>query len=458
MPATSSALTDDEIEIVDHNIPNEFICQLCSQDLGPLTIPQRQYHYDEHLLDEPQVIAEASGSNLSGGATRRHKSPGITASFKSKSVKPVSKTGFNPLSFAKGRSVTNEGKNVFWHASLTVEPPSNFSPGTNSGTDCSREHSYNPTNGVPPNVHGYVSSKQCMCKESLGTAHGDAGVYRNYLMACAALMDQQHQPMYFPLLDAPVPPGIRNFQILLERAWRDGYDEEGAHQLNRELLDTCKWIGTAELYVAFTYRGIPAQLVDFVLSNGVEPLLQWILNYFSGADPQPKSATVGDALRGARPVIVTDKLPIILQHNGHSRTIVGCERVKGGGLNLLTFDPAKRILSNIRQAGLQHHNPAPANNPSSPSKSAKVLHHVMHPVETIKSHKRKSPDTGAGSSKRKRIGSAPDDDNVIIITDDEEEPAQRPAGGFDLPRRNEPDGWNYTEVLKLFRIDGKSLQ
>ncbi|RPD79922.1 DUF1671-domain-containing protein [Lentinus tigrinus ALCF2SS1-7] len=450
MPATSSALTDDEIEIVDHNIPNEFICQLCSQDLGPLTIPQRQYHYDEHLLDEPQ----ASGSNLSGGATRRHKSPGITASFKSKSVKPVSKTGFNPLSFAKGRSVTNEGKNVFWHASLTVEPPSNFSPVLIPVLKRAlvQSHERGPT------------ERAWLCFEQAVHVQGEPWDrtwgcgYRNYLMACAALMDQQHQPMYFPLLDAPVPPGIRNFQILLERAWRDGYDEEGAHQLNRELLDTCKWIGTAELYVAFTYRGIPAQLVDFVLSNGVEPLLQWILNYFSGADPQPKSATVGDALRGARPVIVTDKLPIILQHNGHSRTIVGCERVKGGGLNLLTFDPAKRILSNIRQAGLQHHNPAPANNPSSPSKSAKVLHHVMHPVETIKSHKRKSPDTGAGSSKRKRIGSAPDDDNVIIITDDEEEPAQRPAGGFDLPRRNEPDGWNYTEVLKLFRIDGKSLQ
>lgn len=41
-------------------------------------------------------------------------------------------------------------------------------------------------------------------------------------MACAALMDQQIQPMYFPLLDTPSTPGVRNLQILIERAWRDG--------------------------------------------------------------------------------------------------------------------------------------------------------------------------------------------------------------------------------------------
>lgn len=41
-------------------------------------------------------------------------------------------------------------------------------------------------------------------------------------MACAALMAQQRQPMYFPLLDTPTPPGIRNLQVLLEEAWKNG--------------------------------------------------------------------------------------------------------------------------------------------------------------------------------------------------------------------------------------------
>ena len=66
-----------------------------------------------------------------------------------------------------------------------------------------------------------------------------------------------------------------------------------------------------------------------------------MLNYFSESEPKPKSATVSEALKGARPVVVTSRLPVILQHQGHSRTIVGYEKGKGGAVFLLTFDPAK---------------------------------------------------------------------------------------------------------------------
>jgi hypothetical protein len=37
--------------------------------------------------------------------------------------------------------------------------------------------------------------------------------------------------------------------------------------------------------------------------------------------------------------MVTDKMPLILQHNGHSRTIVGYEVSKSGAVTLLAFDP-----------------------------------------------------------------------------------------------------------------------
>lgn len=36
-----------------------------------------------------------------------------------------------------------------------------------------------------------------------------------------------------------------------------GYDSIGASQLKHKLVGTMKWIGTGELYTAFTYRGIP---------------------------------------------------------------------------------------------------------------------------------------------------------------------------------------------------------
>ena len=46
--------------------------------------------------------------------------------------------------------------------------------------------------------------------------------YRNFLMACTALIDQQVQPFYFPALDEPVPPGVRNLQLWIETAWEAG--------------------------------------------------------------------------------------------------------------------------------------------------------------------------------------------------------------------------------------------
>jgi len=114
--------------------------------------------------------------------------------------------------------------------------------------------------------------------ENYGTLDGDAGKppypilhtsmlilpsYRNFLMACSALMTQTQQPLYFPMLESPLPPSIRNLQSWIEAAWRDGgtffflydptfaatrsspgFDLEGQKELKR-LVDTNKWIGTA---------------------------------------------------------------------------------------------------------------------------------------------------------------------------------------------------------------------
>lgn len=81
-------------------------------------------------------------------------------------------------------------------------------------------------------------------------------------MACGALMNQKQQP-YFQLLDLPIPPSIRNLQVWIEAAWREGwnvfcfnntfrnltayrkgFDEEGSKTL-KKLINTSKWIGTA---------------------------------------------------------------------------------------------------------------------------------------------------------------------------------------------------------------------
>jgi len=81
-------------------------------------------------------------------------------------------------------------------------------------------------------------------------------------MACAALMDQQIQPLYFCHLDHPLAPGVRNLQQWIEDAWKQGlpvsilwllypliwlvgYDAIGAKELDNKLVGTKKFIGTA---------------------------------------------------------------------------------------------------------------------------------------------------------------------------------------------------------------------
>jgi hypothetical protein len=97
--------------------------------------------------------------------------------------------------------------------------------------------------------------------------------YRNYLMVCTALMDQHIQPMYFPLLDHPLPPSVRNLQKTVQAAWRDGewmyhqyervvttfpccvgYDIDGAKDFKNKIIGTNKWIGTAGMFTYFDGR------------------------------------------------------------------------------------------------------------------------------------------------------------------------------------------------------------
>ncbi|KAG6854952.1 hypothetical protein C0991_009775 [Blastosporella zonata] len=127
-------------------------------------------------------------------------------------------------------------------------------------------------------------------------------------MACAALMDQTAQPKYASLLGEPSSPGVRDIQQWIEDAWKagkllsgnsgrrlkclPGFDPQGAQQL-KKLVGTKKWLGTADLYVAFTYRGIPAELVDIQLSNrpqGADIVKDWIVNYFSPKSNATKTA------------------------------------------------------------------------------------------------------------------------------------------------------------------------
>ncbi|KAH9951283.1 peptidase family C78-domain-containing protein [Amylocystis lapponica] len=407
---------DDDIQILYEESlePQTMLCEFCGRNLTKCSVQLRQEHYEEHL----------SGQSIGSSGS---------SSKPTSSSKPVSKS-----SRSKGKSQEpSSGENVFWYSSQATPPPPNFSPGL-----------------IPILKRALIKSHEkdhtqraWLCHEQAVHINTDFDRgwgcgYRNFLMACAVLMAQSQQPMYFPLLDAPTSPGIRNLQACIEEAWDKGYDKDGANDLNHHLVGTRKWIGTAELHVAFTSRGIPSQLVDFELKDGVHVLVDWVLRYFSEEDGKPKDTTVNQALRAARPVIVTGKMPLILQHAGHSRTVIGCEREKNGHVNFLMFDPSRAVPSSIRKAGLTAHGLADRGESSS-------KHSFM---KTYQSLKRKANNTSANSStKRVRATtneSQSNNDPIEIDSDDEGIVEVKPANDDPEPGT----------VLRCFRVAETALK
>ncbi|XP_070306023.1 zinc finger-containing ubiquitin peptidase 1 isoform X2 [Odocoileus virginianus] len=163
------------------------------------------------------------------------------------------------------------------------------------------------------------------------SSFGDKGWgcgYRNFQMLLSSLL--QNDAYGDSLKDMSVPC-IPKIQSMIEDAWKEGFDPQGASQLNNRLQGTKAWIGACEIYTLLTSLRIKCRIVDFHKSTGplgTHPrLFEWILSYYASER------------EGSPKVVCTSKPPIYLQHQGHSRTVVGIEERKNRTLCLLVFDP-----------------------------------------------------------------------------------------------------------------------
>ncbi|XP_076467361.1 uncharacterized protein LOC143298355 isoform X2 [Babylonia areolata] len=166
----------------------------------------------------------------------------------------------------------------------------------------------------------------CAATHHFSASYGDRGWgcgYRNLQMLLSSLMND---PTYLQVLfnGRAKIPSIQKLQQLMEAAWQKGFDPQGCQQLGGALVNTRKWIGATEIVAMLSSLRIKCELLDFVHPSGpnnTHPvLLQWVRGYFTS----PTSPFTP---------------PLYLQHQGHSRTIVGVEELTNGNTNLLLFDP-----------------------------------------------------------------------------------------------------------------------
>lgn len=94
--------------------------------------------------------------------------------------------------------------------------------------------------------------------------------------------------------------------------------------MGSRLHNTRKWIGATEVVTLLSSMRIKCQLVDFHRPTGADgthpELFAWVVDYFqSDHEFLP---------------------PLYLQHQGHSRTIMGVELPRDGNVQLLVLDPS----------------------------------------------------------------------------------------------------------------------
>ncbi|XP_064612047.1 zinc finger-containing ubiquitin peptidase 1-like [Liolophura sinensis] len=186
---------------------------------------------------------------------------------------------------------------------------------------------------LPANVSGVW-----LCSEAdhYAASHGDKGWgcgYRNLQMLLSSLAtDDTYQKILFN--GRPLIPSIPKIQRLIETAWQKGFDVQGAEQLGGKLVNTSKWIGATEITATLLSLRVRCELLDFHTPTGpagTHPqMLTWVRDYFMRSAPH--------------------KPPLYLQHQGHSRTIVGIEELKDGCLRPLLFDPScsKRQMEQLK--------------------------------------------------------------------------------------------------------------
>uniref|UniRef100_A0A673LWA9 Zinc finger-containing ubiquitin peptidase 1 n=1 Tax=Sinocyclocheilus rhinocerous TaxID=307959 RepID=A0A673LWA9_9TELE len=185
----------------------------------------------------------------------------------------------------------------------------------------------------------------CAETDHYSSSEGDKGWgcgYRNFQMLLSSL----HRMEQYNLLPVSVP-SIPRVQALIEEVWGQGTDPQGASHFNHRLKGTQAWIGATEIYAVLTSFSVKARIVDFHKPTGpgdTHPrLFEWVKQYFSHSASRVARLTPK--------VEQTTLPPVYLQHQGHSRSIVGVEQKVNGNLCLLLFDPGcapremRRVLS-----------------------------------------------------------------------------------------------------------------
>nr|XP_040236301.2 zinc finger-containing ubiquitin peptidase 1-like isoform X1 [Anopheles coluzzii]XP_040236302.2 zinc finger-containing ubiquitin peptidase 1-like isoform X1 [Anopheles coluzzii] len=333
------------------------LCPVCGISFDHMKTQEMEYHIEKHFSKSPQNPYQGGaavgggvggGGGGGGGVGGGGKNPSAVAVDLEKQAQKLREQrefemlraqygmddqgNFREQSAAAMQRAVYAGEmSVADYYERQVGLRAAESHGVDDGSSCTKSVSPRvlSLSSSSPNV---IKTYVCSSVDHYASSYGDKGWgcgYRNLQMMLSSLLQNtSYNEALYSAWGSHGPartamPSISRLQRMVEAAWAQGFDIQGSEQLGCKLYNTRKWIGATEIVTVLSWLRIRCELVDFhrpTSADGRHPeLFNWVLRYFE----EPRIHTP----------------PLYLQHQGHSRTIIGIEQ-RTSGLSLLVLDPS----------------------------------------------------------------------------------------------------------------------
>jgi len=147
-----------------------------------------------------------------------------------------------------------------------------------------------------------------------------------------------HDPAYRKSLfnGAAFVPNVRSVQALIEVAWKQGFDVEGASQFGNKLVGKPRRIGASDIAALLRANRVPTRIFDFDHGRLSWPTVERFCYEYFFPTPPNRRRHAGSVL-----------FPLLLGYAEHTVVVVGCARRKRGErdeqIDLIVFDPATGV-------------------------------------------------------------------------------------------------------------------
>lgn len=267
---------------------SEVSCPVCGLSFTKMKTSEMEVHIENHFTKSPQAnSAEVEAEKLAQKLREQREFEILRAQYGMDCQGNFREQSTNAMQ----RAVYAGEMSVADYYERQVGLKAAETHGVDDGLSCTRSVAARVSN-LSAQSPGVIKSFVCSSVDHYASSYGDKGWgcgYRNLQMLLSSLLQNtlyneaiysawgQHGPSRTAM------PSISRLQRMVEAAWADGFDTQGADQLGK-LYNTRKWIGATEIVTVLSWLHIDCQLVDFhhpTSSDGRHPdLFNWVLKYF----------------------------------------------------------------------------------------------------------------------------------------------------------------------------------